>query len=190
MWAFITGGATLERETENFWRRLGYAVIQGYGMTETASLTSLSHPFRIRQGSIGKPVAGQEVKLNDDGEILVRGKNVSPGYWKRNGQTLADESIAGAGNDYSYQGCPDGIDLLYRLTLPAPQQFMITITPTFNGSISWSSTTCPPMLAGGTCVSYSQGSTYMRMVPAGPTTLYIMIERTTGTGSTFSLAVQ
>ena len=91
LWAFITGGATLESETEIFWRRLGYAVIQGYGMTETASLTSLSHPFRIRQGSIGKPVAGQEVKLSDDGEILVRGKNVSPGYWNRNGQTLADE---------------------------------------------------------------------------------------------------
>src|SRR6185437_7773902 len=61
-WAFVTGGATLETDTETFWRRLGYAVIQGYGMTETASLTSLSHPFRMRRGSIGKPVAGQEVK--------------------------------------------------------------------------------------------------------------------------------
>mgnify|MGYP003288759732 CR=1 FL=1 len=91
MWAFISGGATLESETETFWRRVGYAIIQGYGMTETASLTSLSHPFRVRQGSIGKPVAGQEVKLSDDGEILVRGANVSPGYWNRNGQTLTDE---------------------------------------------------------------------------------------------------
>jgi long-chain acyl-CoA synthetase len=91
LWAFISGGATLESETEIFWRRLGYSVIQGYGMTETASLTSLSHPFRIRKGSIGKPVRGQEVKLSDDGEILVRGANVSPGYWNRNGKTLADE---------------------------------------------------------------------------------------------------
>ncbi|HKU74156.1 MAG TPA: AMP-binding protein [Pyrinomonadaceae bacterium] len=91
LWAFISGGATLESETETFWRRVGYAIIQGYGMTETASLTSLSHPFRIRQGSIGKPVAGQEVKLSDEGEILVRGENVSPGYWNRNGQSLADE---------------------------------------------------------------------------------------------------
>ncbi len=89
-WAFITGGATLESETETFWRRLGYAVIQGYGMTETASLTSLSHPFRMRHGSIGKPVAGQEVKLSDDGEILVRGENVSAGYWS-NGQSLTDD---------------------------------------------------------------------------------------------------
>ena len=91
LWAFISGGATLESETETFWRRVGYAIIQGYGMTETASLTSLSHPFRIRQGSIGKPVPGQEVKLSNDGEILVRGDNVSPGYWNRNGQSLADE---------------------------------------------------------------------------------------------------
>ena len=90
-WAFITGGATLESDTETFWRRAGYAVIQGYGMTETASLTSLSHPFRMRHGSIGKPVAGQEVKLSDDGEILVRGKNVAAGYWKSNGNSITDD---------------------------------------------------------------------------------------------------
>jgi len=90
-WAFITGGATLETETENFWLRLGYGVIQGYGMTETASLTSLSHPFRMRHGSIGKPVAGQEVKLSDDGEILVRGENVAAGYWRSNGQSITDD---------------------------------------------------------------------------------------------------
>ena len=91
LWAFITGGATLERDTETFWRRIGYAVIQGYGMTETASLTSLSHPFRTRHGSIGKPVPGQEVKLGADGEILVRGNNVSPGYWNTGTHTIADD---------------------------------------------------------------------------------------------------
>lgn len=90
-WAFITGGATLEADTETFWRRLGYAVIQGYGMTETASLASLSHPFRTKHGSIGKPVAGQELKLGENGEILVRGENVSPGYWNHGLQPIADE---------------------------------------------------------------------------------------------------
>ena len=89
-WAFVTGGATLESDTETFWRRVGYAVIQGYGMTETASLTSLSHPFRMQRGSIGKAVAGQEVKLSDEGEILVRGDNVSPGYWNHATQALTD----------------------------------------------------------------------------------------------------
>ena len=90
-WAFISGGATLEAGTETFWRRLGYAVVQGYGMTETASLASLSHPFRTRQGSIGKPVAGQELKLSESGEILVRGANVSPGYWSNGIKPIADE---------------------------------------------------------------------------------------------------
>lgn len=84
-WAMVSGGATLPGATERFWTRLGYAVIQGYGLTETTSLISLNHPFRIGQGSIGKPVAGNEIKLSDGGEILVRGKNVASGYWQRDG---------------------------------------------------------------------------------------------------------
>lgn len=90
LWAFISGGATLEADAETFWRRLGYAVIQGYGMTETASLTSVSHPFRLVHGSIGKPVRGQELKLNENGEILVRGDSVSPGYWNNHVKPIAD----------------------------------------------------------------------------------------------------
>ncbi|HET6890026.1 MAG TPA: AMP-binding protein, partial [Pyrinomonadaceae bacterium] len=82
-WAFISGGATLNAETEEFWRRLGFAVIQGYGMTETASLVSVNHPFKKKAGSIGAIMPGQEVRLSDQGEILVRGANVSPGYWNR-----------------------------------------------------------------------------------------------------------
>ena len=91
LWAFISGGATLEPDVESFWQRLGYAVIQGYGMTETASLTSVSHPFRIVRGSIGKPMKGQELKLDENGEILVRGDSVSPGYWRNDVQPIADE---------------------------------------------------------------------------------------------------
>ncbi len=85
-WAFVSGGATLNPETETFWRRLGFAVIQGYGMTETASLISVNHPFKVRRGSIGRVMPGQEVKLAEDGEILVRGENVSPGYWRDDAQ--------------------------------------------------------------------------------------------------------
>jgi long-chain acyl-CoA synthetase len=81
-WAFVTGGATLAEGTETFWRRLGFAVIQGYGMTETASLVTVNHPFRTGRGSIGKTLKGQELKLDESGEILVRGANVSPGYWR------------------------------------------------------------------------------------------------------------
>ena len=80
-WAFISGGAALDRETEEFWGRLGFAVVQGYGLTETTSLISVNNPFRIGKGSIGKIMAGREVKLAPDGEILVRGAGVASGYW-------------------------------------------------------------------------------------------------------------
>jgi long-chain acyl-CoA synthetase len=80
-WAFISGGATLDRDTEIFWARLGFAVIQGYGLTETTSIISINHPFKVGRGSIGKVLAGREVKLASDGEILVRGRGVASGYW-------------------------------------------------------------------------------------------------------------
>lgn len=80
-WAMISGGAALDRETEEFWHRLGYAVVQGYGLTETTSLVSLNHPFHTSRGSIGKVLPGREIKLADDGEILVRGSGVASGYW-------------------------------------------------------------------------------------------------------------
>src|SRR5579863_5397260 len=81
-WAVISGGAALAAEAERFWGRLGYAVIQGYGLTETTSLVSVNHPFRLGRGSIGKTLPGLDVKLAQDGEILVRGENVAAGYWK------------------------------------------------------------------------------------------------------------
>ncbi|HSK63014.1 MAG TPA: AMP-binding protein, partial [Pyrinomonadaceae bacterium] len=84
-WAFISGGATLNERTEDFWRQLGFAVLQGYGMTETAALISVNHPFKSNRGSIGKLMPGHEVKLNESGEIMVRGASVSPGYWTNNG---------------------------------------------------------------------------------------------------------
>jgi long-chain acyl-CoA synthetase len=81
-WAFISGGAALDAETEEFWRRLSFVVIQGYGLTETTSLISLNHPFRTGKRSIGKVLEGREMKLDENGEILVRGANVAAGYWQ------------------------------------------------------------------------------------------------------------
>ncbi len=80
-WAFICGGAALDRVTEEFWGRLGYAVIQGYGLTETTSLISVNHPFKLGKGSVGKVLAGREMKLDQNGEILVRGGGVASAYW-------------------------------------------------------------------------------------------------------------
>ena len=100
-WAFISGGAALSAETEDFFKRLGYAVVQGYGMTETASLISLNHPFRATQGSIGKVLPGREFRLAEDGEILVRGENVASGYWQQGGLRSA------AGSSTKHVEAPD-----------------------------------------------------------------------------------
>jgi long-chain acyl-CoA synthetase len=82
-WAVISGGATLPADLEMFWNRLGFALIQGYGMTETAALVTLNHPFNIAPGTIGKPLPGREVKITDEGEILVRGDMLSGATWQR-----------------------------------------------------------------------------------------------------------
>jgi long-chain acyl-CoA synthetase len=81
-WAFISGGAALDADTEEFWRRLSFVVIQGYGLTETTSLVTLNHPFRTGKRSIGKVLEGREMKLDENGEILVRGASVASGYWQ------------------------------------------------------------------------------------------------------------
>lgn len=91
-WALVSGGARLDGSTEDFWRRLGFVVIQGYGLTETASLISLNDPFAVGKGSIGRSLAGREIKLAPDGEILVRGESIAAGYWKRKAlESVADD---------------------------------------------------------------------------------------------------
>ena len=83
-WVVVCGGAPLDPETAVFWSRLGFVVSQGYGMTETASLISVNHPFASRPESLGKIMPGQEIKIDEHGEILVRGKNIAAGYFRRN----------------------------------------------------------------------------------------------------------
>jgi long-chain acyl-CoA synthetase len=92
-WAFICGGAALDAETEEFWGRLGYAAIQGYGLTETTSLISVNHPFKLGKGSIGKVLPGREVKLAEDGEIMIRGGGVAAGYWDQGGHKGATGEV-------------------------------------------------------------------------------------------------
>jgi long-chain acyl-CoA synthetase len=86
-WSFVVGAAPLEAELEAFWGELGFVVVQGYGLTETAPIVSLNHPFGTRKGSVGKAIAGVEVKIGPDGEILVRGDNVTSGYFNAPDET-------------------------------------------------------------------------------------------------------
>ncbi len=90
-WAFICGGASLAPASEQFWGRLGFVVVQGYGMTETTALVSLNHPFHAKQGTIGQVLPGREVKLSDDGEVLVRGETISNTTWQQ-GQIQTEAS--------------------------------------------------------------------------------------------------
>jgi long-chain acyl-CoA synthetase len=80
-WALISGGGALAEPLEQFWNALGFVLVQGYGMTETTALITLNHPFHVSRGTIGKPVAGREVKLGVDGEVLVRGASISGATW-------------------------------------------------------------------------------------------------------------
>jgi long-chain acyl-CoA synthetase len=80
-WALISGGGALPAALEAFWNALGLVVVQGYGMTETTALITLNHPFHVAQGTIGKPLAGREVKLGPDGEVMVRGAAISHATW-------------------------------------------------------------------------------------------------------------
>ena len=92
-WSFVVGAAPLDGALESFFSELGFVVIQGYGLTETAPIVTLNHPFGTKKGSVGKAIAGVEVKIADDGEILVRGDNVTKGYFN------ADEETAKAFED-------------------------------------------------------------------------------------------
>jgi long-chain acyl-CoA synthetase len=99
-WAFITGGGALPGAVEQFWNGLGFVLVQGYGMTETAALITLNHPFRVARGTMGKPLPGREVKVEPDGEVLVRGAMISPATWsggslhQRAGEWLATGDLA------------------------------------------------------------------------------------------------
>ncbi|MGD0902010.1 MAG: AMP-binding protein [Terracidiphilus sp.] len=99
-WTIISGGGALPGPLEKFWNAVGFVVVQGYGMTETTALITLNHPFHVAQGTIGKPLAGREVKLGADGEVLVRGAAISGATWSggalhpRSGDWLATGDLA------------------------------------------------------------------------------------------------
>ena len=77
----ISGGAALAPRLGHFFRGVGVAVLEGYGLTETSAPVSVNRPDRQKIGTVGLPLPGVAVRIADDGEVLVRGKSIFPGYW-------------------------------------------------------------------------------------------------------------
>lgn len=77
----ISGGAPLPGAISNVYLDAGIMLLEGYGMTETTAITSYNQPARYRTGTVGTPMPGAEIKIAEDGEILVRGRHVMTGYW-------------------------------------------------------------------------------------------------------------
>ena len=122
-WAFVVGAAPLDPDLEAFWSRLGFVVVQGYGLTETAPIVTLNHPFRTRRGSVGTPIGGVQVKIAPDGEILVRGDNVTSGYYNAPRDT-AEAFVDG----WFHTGDIGRIDPAGRLSVHGRKKEMI-VTP-------------------------------------------------------------
>ena len=85
--ALICGSAPLASDTQLFYMMLGIPVLQVYGLTETTAICTMDDPAHIEPGRVGPAVAGVEMTLGENGEILVRGPNIFPGYWQRPAET-------------------------------------------------------------------------------------------------------
>ena len=92
--AMVSGGAPLNPEIGRFFLALGVRLLQGYGQTEASPVVSANPPKRIKIETVGPPLAGVEVRIADDGEILVRGAGVMKGYW--NDPEATQRALAGA----------------------------------------------------------------------------------------------
>ena len=86
---FVSGGAPLGKELATWYANVGIRIYEGYGLTETSPVIAINNPINHRLGTVGKPMSNVEVKIADDGELLVRGPSVFKGYWK-----MPEESAA------------------------------------------------------------------------------------------------
>jgi long-chain acyl-CoA synthetase len=91
----VSGGAPLGDRLGHFFRGAGITVLEGYGMTESSAAATVNRPSRNKIGTVGQPLPGVAVRIADDGEILLSGPNVFPGYW--NNQAASADALDGDG---------------------------------------------------------------------------------------------
>jgi long-chain acyl-CoA synthetase len=97
--AFVSGGGALDQKIGEFLNSIGLPTLQGYGLTETSPVVSCNIPGKIKIETVGPPFRTNEVRIADDGEILVKGENVMLGYWNMKKET--DDIIK---NDWLHTG--------------------------------------------------------------------------------------
>jgi len=85
--AFVSGGGALDKEIGEFMNSIGLPTLQGYGLTETSPVVSCNPIHKIKVETVGPPFKGNQVKIAEDGEILVKGENVMLGYWNKKEET-------------------------------------------------------------------------------------------------------
>ena len=91
---FVSGGAPLGLDTAHWYASAGIRILEGYGLTETSPVIAINTPDANRMGSVGRPLDNVECRIAEDGELLVRGPSIFPGYWKGRGDA---ESFASEG---------------------------------------------------------------------------------------------
>ena len=88
----VSGGAALSERLCHFFRGVGVTILEGYGLTETTAAATVNHPDRFKIGTVGLPLPGVAVRIDSDGEVLLRGTSVFPGYWGN--ETATAETFA------------------------------------------------------------------------------------------------
>ena len=83
----VSGGAALSERLGHFFSGAGVTVLEGYGLTETTAAATVNRPDRVKIGTVGLPLPGVAIRIAEDGEILIKGVNVFPGYWRNEAAT-------------------------------------------------------------------------------------------------------